>query len=126
MPQREPSAYVWDILDACQTIRAGLPGLSKDTYLASAVHRLAVERLLIVIGEAMSQLAKLDPAMANELGPAGQIIAFRNVLVHGYFTIDHAQVWDVLEKHVPPLHAAAERVWARYAPLYPDESDSHE
>jgi hypothetical protein len=27
MPQREPSAYIWDIRDACITLREGLAGV---------------------------------------------------------------------------------------------------
>jgi uncharacterized protein with HEPN domain len=126
MPRREPSAYVWDIRDACQRLKEGLGGVDKGTYLADTMHRLAVERVLIVIGEAMSQLAKLDAALANELGPAAQIVAFRNVLVHSYFKIDHEQVWEVLTTHIPLLHAAADRVWARFAHFYPDEKGADE
>jgi uncharacterized protein with HEPN domain len=118
MPRREPSAYVWDVLDACRSIVSALKACDRDAYLADDVRRLAVERLLITIGEAMSQLAKADPAMASELGDVAQIVAFRNILVHGYHRIDHAQVWAVLTVDLPRLHAASERVWGRFAHLY--------
>jgi hypothetical protein len=40
--------------------------------------RMAVERALTIIGEALSQLAKLDPALAGQLSEHQRIIAFRN------------------------------------------------
>ncbi|HZW08995.1 MAG TPA: DUF86 domain-containing protein [Phycisphaerales bacterium] len=121
MPRREPSAYVWDVRDACQSIVSFLAGMSKPEYLADEKTRAAVERKLITLGEAMNRLSALDPGMAAELGDAAQIVAFRNTLVHGYFKLDHDKVWTVLEEHLPPLHAAADTVWARFAPLYEAE-----
>lgn len=121
MPRRDPSAYVWDVLEACRVLVKGVRGVSKRDYVENDMRRLATERLLN-IGEAMNNLDKIDAAMAAELGDVAEIVAFRNVLVHGYFKIDHNQVWEVLQNDSPPLHAAAARVWARFAPLYPDET----
>ena len=123
MPPREPSAYVWDIRRACRVIRDAITGISLDDYLKDEIRRLAMGRLLITVGEALGRLSKTDPAMASELGNVAQIVAFRNRLVHGYFQIDHAQVWETLQTDLAPLLAAAERVWSRYAPLYPDAED---
>lgn len=120
MPQREPSAYVWDVLDCCRLLSAWLSECDRAQYMATEMTRMAVERVLITIGEAMSRLSKVDPAMAAELGDVQQIVAFRNVLVHGYFQIDHAQVWDALTNDLPALHQAAARVWSRFADQYPE------
>jgi len=121
MTQRDPSAYVWDIRDACRTIDRAMRGMGRQEYVTSTMQRLAIERLLIIIGEAVGRLAKVDAAMAAELGEVGQIVGFRNVLVHQYFDLDHTVVWEVLRTDVPRLLANAERVWSRFAPLY--ESD---
>jgi uncharacterized protein with HEPN domain len=32
-----------------------------------------------------------------------QIIAFRNILIHGYDLVDHALVWSTIETQVPAL-----------------------
>ncbi len=32
-----------------------------------------------------------------------QIIAFRNVLIHGYDLVDHALVWSTIESQIPTL-----------------------
>ena len=41
--------------------------------------------------------------MRARIGDYRQIIAFRNVLIHGYDLVDHALVWSVIENQVPPL-----------------------
>ena len=46
--------------------------------------RSAVERQFEIIGEALGQLARLDPAMAERITDFRRVIAFRNILVHGY------------------------------------------
>jgi uncharacterized protein with HEPN domain len=65
--------------------------------------RLAVERALTIIGEALSQLAKVDFALATQFSEYQRIIAFRNVLIHAYAEIDDRIVWDVIEQKLPLL-----------------------
>ena len=50
--------------------------------------RAAVEREFEIVGEALSQLAQLDPAVADRISDYRRIIAFRNLLIHGYGQID--------------------------------------
>jgi uncharacterized protein with HEPN domain len=59
--------------------------------------RSAVERQLTIAGEALTQLARTDFATASRFTDYKRIIAFRNVLVHGYAEIDDSIVWDVLQ-----------------------------
>ena len=61
--------------------------------------RAGVERWFEIIGEAMAQLARVDEPTA------ARIIAFRNVLIHGYAEVDHRLVWDVLQTNLPILEA---------------------
>lgn len=59
--------------------------------------RAAVEREFEIIGEALAQLAKLDPGIASEISDVRSIISFRNILIHGYAVVDDRLVWDVVE-----------------------------
>lgn len=63
--------------------------------------RSAVERQLEIVGEALAQLARIDLAVASKIGEYQRIIAFRNILIHGYAEIDHRIVWNVLELKLP-------------------------
>lgn len=65
--------------------------------------RSAVERQFEVIGEALAQLDKVDHETAIKISEHHRIIAFRNVLIHGYAQIDHRLVWGVLDSKLPTL-----------------------
>ncbi|MBP9066636.1 MAG: DUF86 domain-containing protein [Candidatus Microthrix sp.] len=51
----------------------------------------------------MKQLSKGDPALAGEVPDLRRIIAFRNVLIHGYAKIDSQIVWEVVETKLDGL-----------------------
>ncbi|MCL4445829.1 MAG: DUF86 domain-containing protein [Actinobacteria bacterium] len=56
---------------------------------------LSVERQFEIIGEALSQLSRQDGETANRIPNPRRIVAFRNVLVHGYASVDDELVWSV-------------------------------
>jgi uncharacterized protein with HEPN domain len=92
-----------DIRDGAAFIREVTNGKLLETYRADRLLRQAVERNFEIIGEAVSRLAKIDPTVAAGIGDHPQIIAFRNLLIHGYDLIDDAQVWQVIMHDVPRL-----------------------
>ena len=93
---REAKAYLHDMRQAASLISEFTEGLDFDAYAADAMVRAAVEREFEIIGEALSQLAKLDPETAGRIGEHRRIIAFRNILVHGYAGVDDMLVWDMV------------------------------
>lgn len=44
--------------------------------------------------------------MAEKIPNFREIIAFRNILAHGYAVIDYARVWRVVKDDLPGLRAA--------------------
>jgi hypothetical protein len=46
----------------------------------------------IWLREALNQLSKVAPAIAQRVFDLRQIIGFRNILIHGYAAIDHGRV----------------------------------
>ena len=65
--------------------------------------RSAVGRQFEIIGEALNQLLKIDAETASQITDHRHIIAFRNILIHGYAQIDHRLVWGVVELNIPIL-----------------------
>ena len=65
----------------------------------------AVERQFEIIGEALNGLRRVDPAVAAQIPELPRIVAFRNVLIHGYATVDDRLVWSVVEGALPSLLA---------------------
>jgi len=76
-----------------------------DDFDRDIVLRSAVERQFEIVGEALAQLARLDAATAQKVPDIREIIAFRNVLIHGYAMIDRARVWQVIQQNLPQLRA---------------------
>ena len=64
---REPKAYLHDMRQAASLIAEFTEGLDFDAYAADAMVRAAVERQFEIIGEALGQLAKLDPEIAGRI-----------------------------------------------------------
>jgi uncharacterized protein with HEPN domain len=82
-----------------------ISGRTLDDYLATAMVRAAVERQCEIIGEALAKLAKVDESVATRITEHRRIIAFRNILIHGYAEVDHRLVWDVATTKIPTLSA---------------------
>lgn len=56
-----------------------------------------MERQFEIIGEALGQLSKLEPQLADRITDRRRIISFRNMLIHGYAEIDDRIVWGVIQ-----------------------------
>jgi uncharacterized protein with HEPN domain len=50
-------------------------------------------------------LSKAAPDLARRIPDIRNIIAFRNILIHGYAVIDHARVWRIAATSLPGLRA---------------------
>lgn len=92
-----------DIREAGQTILQITSGKSLADYQADKVLRLAVERCFEIIGEAIRRLDESDHATAAKITDYPRIIAFRNVLIHGYSLVKHDLVWSVVANQLPSL-----------------------
>jgi len=103
---RDSRAFLWDIAKAADSIVAFTVGLDAGTFLENDLVHTAVERKFEIVGEAISQLAKRDPALAERIPDFRRAIAFRNTLIHGYATVDLYRVWNAVQDELPHLRAA--------------------
>lgn len=56
------------------------------------------------------------PRVAERIGEYQRIIAFRNILIHGYELVDDELVWDTIREKVPVLLAEVENPIHEYDP----------
>lgn len=77
--------------------------MSEADYLENRTVRRAVEREFEIIGEATRRLSSAAPDVAARISSSSQVIAFRNVLTHGYDVIEDEIVWSVVVKWLPTL-----------------------
>lgn len=108
----EARKYLLDVQLALDRLSRFTNGKDFKQYLVDEMLRSAVERQLSVVGEALSRLSKEDPAVIAAVGDWRQIVAFRNILIHGYATVDDRIVWGVIENHLGPLSRAIQDLLA--------------
>ena len=65
--QRDSRAFLWDAHEAALAIRAFTADMDAAAFASNEMARSAVERKFEIIGEALNQLAKFDPALANRI-----------------------------------------------------------
>lgn len=84
-----------EAVDLCQ-------GRSLDDFAEDRLWCLAMERLVLNVGEAAKRVS-LDAQNQLPQIPWPQIIAFRNRIVHGYDAVDYNRVWQILKTDMPQL-----------------------
>jgi len=101
--RRDPKVFLWEAREAAETALRFARGKSFDAFIADDLLRSGIERQLQIVGEALSQLSKIEPQTAEHIPRLRQIIAFRNILVHGYASVDDENVWRIVHNDLPRL-----------------------
>ena len=101
--EHDPKGYIFDILQASKHIQQFTAGKNLDHYKGDILLKSAVERQLTIIGEALNKLKKEAPDLFGHFREAEKIIAFRNVIIHGYDIISDQMVWDIVSTKLDNL-----------------------
>jgi uncharacterized protein with HEPN domain len=102
-------AYLWDMRTAAQEILDFMQGVSQAEFEKNNQLRYAVERQLMVIGEAARHVSDEFQEQHPDI-PWMQIIGQRNVLAHDYGEILVERVWLTATKSLPELISLLDRV----------------
>ena len=108
--QRDPASFLWDARQAADAVIAFTRGRTREDLPEDLLLRSAVERQLEIVGEALSQLSRLDPVLARRIPDVSRIIGLRNILVHGYAQVDAERVWRIVQENLPELRATLDRL----------------
>jgi len=103
--ERDPRAYLWDAREAAEAILEFTADKTYEDYRSERMLRSAVERQFEIIGEALNQLCKINPQWADRIPDVPQIVAFRNLLIHGYASVNDLTVWRTAQESLPTLYA---------------------
>jgi uncharacterized protein with HEPN domain len=103
--QRDARVLLWDICHAADAVADFTRGKAIEVYKADQLLRSAVERQLTILGEAVVQLSRLTPELAARIPEQGSVIAFRNLLIHGYAAVVDELVWGIIQEDLPALRA---------------------
>ncbi|MCK9502487.1 MAG: DUF86 domain-containing protein [Lascolabacillus sp.] len=111
MSDRDYRLYLHDILDSGQAIQDFVKGYAFDDFERDRKTYSAVIREFEIIGECVGKLPDTIKQTRPEV--AWQDIKdFRNLLVHEYFGVDMAIIWQVVQDDLPLLLKATSEILA--------------
>lgn len=95
-----PICSTW--LLAAREAREFTTDLTFETFRQDRMVQLAVLKAVEVIGEAASRVSTKGTEAHPEIAWI-KIIGMRNRLVHGYFNVNLARVWETVQQDIPHL-----------------------
>ena len=101
-PEQKDAALLWDIKQAAEDIINFVEGLTAHQFESNKVVRYAVERQILVIGEAAKNISESLKEDHPEI-PWGAIIAQRNIIAHEYGDIMVERIWLLAVEYIPEL-----------------------
>jgi uncharacterized protein with HEPN domain len=119
---RREELYLADIVESADSIQQFLSSISPADFLQNDLVRSAVLQKLTIIGEAAARLPKEFQAKHQEIEWA-DIVGFRNIAVHAYFSVDWSIVWATATSDVPGLKSMITQILAEE---YPDTIENQE
>lgn len=109
VPPRQLLFRIQDILDALDAIRSYTAGMAFSDFVADRRTVDAVIRNLAVIGEAASHIPEEVCADYTDI-PWTDMRAMRNFVVHEYFGVSDAILWNTVTRNLPSLHEPLARI----------------
>ena len=111
----EDEALLRDMLAHARLAVAAVADKGRGDLDSDFVLAAALERFIEVIGEAASKVSTQPRAAAPQI-PWRQVVGMRNRLVHGYASVDHDIVWDVVSDDLAGVIEALEELLPDTAP----------
>jgi len=99
---RSDDLYLTDILQAADAIAGFVKGIDEVRFVGDDLVRSAVLHKLTVIGEAAARVSG-ELRQAHPAVPWADIVGFRNIAVHAYFSVDWRLVWNAAVSDAPAL-----------------------
>jgi len=107
LPEQRDPAYLWDMYQAALEISHFVTSMRFYDFENNKMVRYAVERQLLVIGEAANHVSESFKARHPHI-PWKSIIAQRNILAHEYGEILVERIWRVATEKIPEFIKAIE------------------
>ena len=102
--------HLYDIKEAAAAILRFVRGKTFDDYERDELLRSGVERKFEIIGEALNRVSRDNPTVLDKIREHRNVVSFRNILAHGYDSIDHRIVWGIIEEDLAKLLEDVDRL----------------
>ena len=103
-PQRLAD-YLGHIVEAIENILGYTDGMSEAAFMQASLTKDGVMRNFQIIGEASRNISRRFPDFVVSHPDLNLSAAWlmRNRIVHGYFDVDYAVVWETIQEDLPRL-----------------------
>lgn len=101
-PEKRELAYLWDMREAAREIVGFVKDIKYSDFIRNNLIRYAVERQLLVLGEAANHISTGFTDLHPEI-PWRQITGLRNILAHEYGEIKVDRIYNAATVGVPEL-----------------------
>lgn len=98
------------ILQAIENIEFILKDVSFEEFSKNIEKKLAIERLLEIIGEATNKISENILYNSDTSSPWRKIIATRNMISHEYFRIDEELLYQIATNNMIPLKKDIQKI----------------
>ena len=106
--------HLYDIREAASAILRFVQGKTFEDYRVDELLRSGVERKFEIIGEALNRINQVDPSVLSKIREHRSIVSFRNLLAHGYDSIEDRIVWGIIEDDLGHLLEDVEHLIEEY------------
>jgi uncharacterized protein with HEPN domain len=101
-PDERDLSYLWDMRKYALEIAEIIQGVPHSKFIENKTIRYAIERLLLIVGEAANHVSKEFQEKHPEIGWA-QIIGLRNILAYEYGEVKMDKIFLAATKSIPAL-----------------------
>lgn len=115
--RRKADVFLLDIWKAADYIVRRTSNMKLSGYLEDEDVRFAVERNFTIIGEAASNLRDHYPSVGAKVEALPAIVAFRNFIIHQYWSVDDESVWEIVEQDVVALRQTIAELLTAFQPI---------
>ena len=113
MAYRNVSVWLEDILMTISKLNEITSTINTaDEYEANTLTKLATERGLEIVAEAVRNAIKLNPELP--ISDYRKIINLRNLINHEYYEINHSKLWIILKQNIPVLEKELKQILEDY------------
>ena len=105
---KSATEYIRHILDEIAFLTKETSGLTEDQFMHDETRQRAFARSLEIIGEAVKHIPDEYKAHHPEINWKS-FAGLRDKLIHHYFGVDYALVWDVVTHELPDFQSKLQK-----------------
>lgn len=98
-----PIEYLRHVVVEIEFLQENIASVGEDVFMRDETLQRAAARSLEVIGEAIKQVPE-GYRVAHSIIDWKSFAGLRDKLIHHYFGVDYAIVWDIIAHELPQLY----------------------